>query len=198
MMSRFHIITFVFMLLVSALYADELPSWPSTSIYRLPELTLENQLGIQEKVSSWSGHPYLIGMFYGSCQMVCPVEIEAIKTFEHKFHTWRHLWIAVNLISFDSSHDQVDRLKQEAEAHHLDASWYQLLRIKQGDLGYLAGVLGVTWRALPGGGFEHNAVVSLIDSQGRLVAQTTALELVHDAAFMQAVQTQLVPSRPEP
>ncbi|NNM52525.1 MAG: hypothetical protein HKM02_09915 [Pseudomonadales bacterium] len=130
--------------------------------------------------------------------MVCPIEIEAIKTFEYKIHALGNPWIEVNLISFDSPHDQVDNLKQEAEHHHLDGTWYQLLRVKQGDLGYLAGVLGITWRALPGGGFEHNALVSLIDAQGRLVAQTPALELVHDVSFMQAVQAQFLSVRAAP
>ncbi len=175
--------------LVRALYADEL-TWPSNSIYSLPALSLENQLGRQENIASWSGHPYLLGMFYGSCQMVCPIEIEAIKTFEDRFHAQGNPWIKVNLISFDSSHDQRTNLKQEADQHHLNSAWYQLWRVKQGDLGYLAGVLGVTWRALPGGGFKHNAVVALMDSQGRVVAKTTALALVHDESFLHAVQAQ--------
>jgi protein SCO1/2 len=50
----------------------------------------------------------------------------------------------------------------------------------------LGGVLGVSWRPLPGGGFQHNVVVALLDREGRILATDPADGRV-DSAFVKAI-----------
>lgn len=149
-------------------------SLPDDSIYRIPPITLENQKGERILFSSLVGKPRLIGMFYGSCKLVCPLEFEAIKNIEQQLSKKEKKSIAVLLVSFDGAHDTASQLFNIAQAHKMTLPLYQVSRIEQGDVALLGSVLGVNWRALPEGGFAHNALLTLVDSQGRIIAQQAA------------------------
>ncbi|MHB8310435.1 MAG: SCO family protein, partial [Metallibacterium sp.] len=77
-------------------------------------------------------------------------------------------------------------LKKTAAEHHVSAPEFQLSRALSGDIGMLGGVLGVSWRPLPGGGFQHNVVVALLDRAGRIIATDPANGRA-DPAFVAAI-----------
>ncbi|MGA9333780.1 MAG: SCO family protein, partial [Rudaea sp.] len=141
---------------------------PPDSVYRIPPLTLRDQRGDVFEFASLRGKPLLVGMFYGSCKMVCPLEIEALKRIERKVAP-KHA-IPIVLVSFDPANDDVAMLRKVAVEHHVQAPLFRLTRPEQGDEGMLAGVLGIAYRHMPGGGFSHNVVLALLDAEGRIVA----------------------------
>lgn len=119
------------------------------------------------------GQPVVIGMFYASCQVVCPLQIETLK------HLQRALPRPppVLLISFDPVHDDVAHLHAVAAEHRVSSpALFRLTRLERGDLDSLGAVLGISWRELPVAGFSHNVVFNLLDAQGRLVARTDKLD----------------------
>lgn len=157
---------------------------PENSIYRIPALTLRDQSGEVFAFASLRGEARLVGMFYGSCKLACPLEIESLKGIEHALSG--HKPVPVVLVSFDPAHDDIPMLRHVAAEHHVEAPLFRLSRPEQGDEGMLAGVLGVAYRPLPGGGFEHNVVVALLDEDGRIVATTDASG-APDPVFVKAI-----------
>ena len=55
---------------------------PADSIYRITPLYLRDQNGIRFALAGMRGRPLVVGMFYASCQAVCPVEIETLKRLQ--------------------------------------------------------------------------------------------------------------------
>ncbi len=162
---------------------------PSNSLYRIPPIALVDQVGHSFSLASLAGEPRLIGMFYASCHMMCPLEIELIKAMEKTVAEAGGAPIPVVLVSFDTAHDNVAALARTADDHDVKAPGFELTRAEKGDVGMLGGVLGVAWRAAPGGGFQHNVVVALLDRQGRIVA-TNPGDGRPDRPFIDAILAQ--------
>ncbi len=159
---------------------------PQDSVYRIPPLQLRDQQGASFAFASLRGKPRLVGMFYGSCRMVCPLEIETLKRIEQAVRRQGGAPVAVVLVSFDPARDDVAMLRTVAAGHHVRAPLFRLTRPEQGDEGMLAGVLGIAYRPLPGGGYSHNVVVALLDAEGRIRATTDASG-TPDPAFVKAI-----------
>jgi protein SCO1/2 len=159
---------------------------PADSVYAIPALQLRDQHGQAFAFASLQGRPRLVGMFYGSCRMACPLEIEYLKGLQHAVVAQSGKSIPVVLVSFDPVRDDVELLQKVADMHHVNAPGFVLARPEQGDEGMLAGVLGIAYRPLPAGGFSHSVRVSLLDAQGRIVAATDASG-APDPAFVKEV-----------
>ena len=65
------------------------------------------------------------------------------------------------------------RLASVARLHGLDSAGWRLGRPEQGDLEAFAATLGIAYRARDNGQISHNAMVALLDAEGRIVARTT-------------------------
>ena len=159
---------------------------PQDSVYRIPPLQLRDQQGTSFAFASLRGTPRLVGMFYGSCRMACPLEIESIKRIERALRRQGGAPVAVLLVSFDPARDDVAMLRKLAAEYRVRAPLFRLTRPEQGDEGMLAGVLGIAYRPLPGGGYSHNVVVALLDAEGRIRATTDASS-APDPAFLRAI-----------
>lgn len=142
---------------------------PADSVYAIPALQLRDQDGRTFVFSSLRGTPRLVGMFYGSCTMVCPLEIEYLKRLEKDVVAAGGAPVPVLLVSFDPANDTVEALRKVAAEHKVQSPLFLLTRREQGDEGMLAGVLGIAYRKLPQGGFSHNVVVALLDADGRIL-----------------------------
>jgi len=159
---------------------------PENSVYRIPALTLRDQQGEVFAFDSLRGEPRIVGMFYGSCQMACPLQIEYLKRLQHAVRAKSGQSIPVLLVSFDPARDDAAMLRKVAGEHHVQAPTFRLARPEHGDEGMLAGVLGIAYRQLPGGGFSHNVKVSLLDARGRIMASADASGAL-DRAFVKAI-----------
>jgi len=116
--------------------------------------------------------------------MICPVQIERLKRIQSDVAEKAR--ISVVMVSFDPARDDTAMLRKVSGEHRVAAPQFRLTRPEQGDEGMLAGVLGIAYRRLPDGAFSHNALASLLDADGRIVAQTD-LSQPPDPAFEKAI-----------
>jgi protein SCO1/2 len=98
--------------------------------------------------------------------------------------------LRVVLVSFDPEHDTPQALKAVAEERHLDLPRWSLDRTDAESVRKLAAVLGVQYRAIEKGDFNHSTVISLLDKDGRIVAHSSRTGEV-DADLLAATRREL-------
>ena len=157
------------------------PDLPGNSIHQL-DATLTDQDGRAFELASLRGSPVLVSMFYSSCEMVCPLIFETIRM------TLQPLpgSVKVLMLSFDPARDTVAVLKKTAQAHGCDARW-TLARCDETTARKVAALLGVQYRRLASGEFNHSSTIELLDRQGRIAARSATLGAV-DPALVKAAQ----------
>lgn len=159
---------------------------PADSIYQL-SVPLTDQNGRSFRMEERRGRPMLMGMFFTSCQFVCPMLIDALRATEAKLPLGERQRLKVLLVSFDPAHDSVEVLKRTADARGLDSPQWTLARSDEATVRKLAAVLGIQYRALANGDFNHTTALILIDSEGRIAGRTAQLG-VADPAFVKLVK----------
>lgn len=156
---------------------------PATdSIYQL-DLALTNQRGAEATLAAWRGKPVIVTMFYTSCQFVCPRIVETIKLTQARLATP----LPVLMVTLDPARDDSAALAAMAEERHLDPKRWTLAHTDPRNVRKLAAALGIQYRELASGEFNHSSVILLLDGEGRIVARTTTLGEV-DAGFVKATQ----------
>jgi protein SCO1 len=162
---------------------------PSDSVYQL-QADLVDQNGRNFTLASHRGQPMLVSMFYTSCQFVCPMLVETIRHTQAQLSPAQAGRLAVLMVTFDPTHDTVAVLKQTAEQRQLDTRVWQLARTDANTVRKIAAVLGVQYRALGNGDFNHTTAVLLLDGEGRIQGRTSQLGSA-DPAFVKLVKTTL-------
>jgi len=176
---------------VLAFSATPAPALPGDSVYQLrPALTDQN--GKPFDLAAWRGQPVLISMFYSSCQEVCPMIFETIHLTLAALTQAQRERVKVVMITFDPIRDTTAALTRMAKAHHCDAQW-TLARPSEADARKIAAALGVQYRRLADGDFNHSSSIQLLDAEGRINARTGILAKV-DPAMVQALQKLLTVS----
>lgn len=150
------------------------PALPGDSLYQLA-LPLTDQSGKAVKLDLYAGGPVLVTMFYGSCPHVCPMLISTIQRFELGLPEANRKRVRVLMVSLDPERDTPAKLTEVAQRHRVDAARWTMARAEAADVRRLAAALGIQYRQLPDGEFNHSTVITLLDAQGRLVKQTSAL-----------------------
>lgn len=162
------------------------PPRPTTdSVYQLP-VVLTDQTGRTFRLDERRGRPMLISMFYTSCKSVCPMLIDALRDTQQQLAPSEREHLGLLVVSFDPAHDTVAVLKHTADERGLDAHW-SLARTDETATRKLAAVLGIQYRALADGDFNHTTTLLLLDAQGRIVARTNKLGNA-DPAFVKRVK----------
>jgi len=174
---------------------EELPAvepalLPDASIYQL-DAELSDQHGNTLRFADLGGEVRLVSMFYASCKYVCPLIIDQIKRIERELDDAQRQRLRVSMISFDARRDSPGKLQALATERHVDGARWQLLRPAPGDVRPISALLGIQYRELPDGEFNHASVISLIDAEGRIVARTEQLGARPDPAFVDAVRAAL-------
>ncbi len=62
-----------------------------------------------------------------------------------------------------------------ADEHHIDLSRFVVARASSADVRALAAALGIRYRALPDGNFNHSTMLSLLDPAGVIRASSTTV-----------------------
>ena len=163
---------------------------PSDSIYHL-SIVLTGQDGRAARLDERRGAPLLIGMFYTSCKFVCPMLIETIRDVESKLSAEEREHLGVVLVSIDPEHDSVEVLKRTVDERRIDGARWTLARTDAASVRKLAAVLGIQYRALADGEFNHTTAVILVDGEGRVAARTSRLGNA-DATFVKRVKSVLL------
>jgi protein SCO1 len=158
---------------------------PGDSLYRLnPRLT--DQDGKPFELKSLQGGPVLASMFYSSCDMVCPVLFETVAQTVKSVPAPARDRIRVLMVTFDPERDTVAVLKETAAKHRCDPHW-SIVRGSPADARQIAAALGVQYRRLASGEFNHSTSVLLLDSQGRITQRSGSLGAV-DADLVAALR----------
>jgi protein SCO1/2 len=164
---------------------------PTDSLYQL-HAKITTQQGTAARFDLYQGHPTLISMFYGSCPSYCPMLITALQVYESHLQEDSRARLRVLLVSFDARHDTPERLTELARLHRTDPARWTFASATEPDARKIAALVGFHYRQLPDGSFEHSQVITLIDAQGRVLANTT--KLIGDSAFQAQLQAAAAPA----
>ena len=159
---------------------------PGDSVYQL-DLPLLDQDGKAMAFASLRGRPRLITMFYSSCPYMCPLIIDTARMTERELDEAQRVKLAVLMVSFDTERDDPAALKALAEKRKIDTGRWTLARTDAGNVRKLAAILGIQYRQLDGGDFNHTSVLILLDAEGRIVARSEVMGKT-DPAFVDAVR----------
>jgi protein SCO1 len=143
---------------------------PGTSIYNLTSVWTD-QDGKRVNLESLRGAPVVIAMGYTSCKDICPMIVANMIAIEDRAKEASLPRIQFAFFSLDSVVDTPERLKAYAKDHGLELADWTLFNGDDKAVRELAAVLGVRYRRDARGGFDHSAIISILDTDGRIVAQ---------------------------
>jgi len=160
---------------------------PGDSVYRVEDI-LSDQSGRTFTLAEGRGKPRLVAMFYTSCRYICPLIVDSAKGVEHALTPAERDRLGILLVSLDPARDDTAALASVAAKRKLDPSRWTLARTEAAGVRRIAAVLGVRYRALADGEFNHTSSLVLLDAEGRVVASTERLGSVPDPAFLAKVK----------
>lgn len=176
-----------FLLALGAMASAATPL-PADSILRLRG-TFTNQARQDFTLASRRGNVQLVVMFYTSCRFSCPLIIDSALGVEHSLTPRERTSLRVLLVSLDPDRDTPAALLAVATKRHLDLSRWTLARTDEATARKTAALLGVRYRRMRNGDFNHASVLVLLDTDGRIVAKTEKMGAVADPEFLAKVRS---------
>jgi protein SCO1 len=134
------------------------------SIYAL-SMSLTDQDGSKVGLDVFRGKPVFVAMFYGTCPSACPLLISTIKRVMAGLDSVADAEVRVLLVSFDPEHDTPEALRKIVGTRALDVRW-KLASAPDDQVRDLAAVLGIQYRKLPDGNFNHTSSIILLNRTG--------------------------------
>lgn len=160
---------------------------PRDSIYQL-SAPMTDQHGRRFDWRARRGTPQVVTMFYTSCQYICPLIVDSGKAIEKNLAPSERTRIGLLLISMDPKRDTPAALMSVATKRKLDPARWTLASPAQDNVRAIAGVLGIRYRALADGEFNHTSALVLLDADGRILARTEQIGSRPDPEFLAAVR----------
>ena len=160
---------------------------PRDSVYQL-QVQLTDQDGKRSSWASRRGKVQLVAMFYTSCQYICPLIVDSGKAVERQLTPAERARVGILLISMDPKRDTPAALTSIVAKRKLDRARWTLASPAPDDVREVAGVLGIRYRALADGEFNHTSALVLLDADGRILARTEQMGSKPDPEFVAAVR----------
>ena len=160
---------------------------PKDSIYQL-SAPMTDQHGRKFNWRARRGTPQVVTMFYTSCQYICPLIVDSGKAIEKSLAPAERARIDLLLISMDPKRDTPAALMSVLTKRKLDPVRWTLASPAPGDVRSIAGVLGIRYRELADGEFNHTSALVLLDANGRILARTEQIGSRPDPEFVAAVR----------
>jgi len=151
-------------------HLDEKAQPTDRSIYDLDSRWTDEN-GAIVALGSLKGRPVIAAMAYTTCKDMCPAIVADMMWVEKHLPPSAGGRVRFAFFSIDSAADTPPRLKAYADDHGLDPARWTLLHGDEEAVRELAAALGVGYRADGKGGFDHAAVISLLDSKGEILFQ---------------------------
>lgn len=169
------------------------PALPGDSVYQL-SASLTDASGRTLAWSDLRGQPRVATLFYTSCKYICPLVVDSLRAIERELKPAERERLGFVLISMDPARDTPEALSKLMTERRLDAARWTLLQPRPEDLRGLAGLLGIRYRSLADGEFNHTTALVLLDADGRVLARSEQLGAGGDPAFLVAVRAAAAPS----
>jgi protein SCO1/2 len=169
------------------------PALPPDSVYRLPD-DFTDQAGRTFRLADGRGKPRVVALFYTSCKFVCPLIVDSARGVERSLTPAEQDGLRILLVSLDPARDDTAALRTVADERKLDPSHWTLARTDENAVRRLAAVLGVRYRKLADGEFNHTSALVLLDRDGRVLARTESLGAKPDPQFLAAVRAAVAPA----
>jgi protein SCO1/2 len=163
---------------------------PRDSVYQA-DIPILNDAGQRFAWRDQRGQPQVVSMLYTSCRFTCPMLVEGAKAVRASLPPDERARLHVTFITLDPARDTVAKLAQLRAERGLEGAQWTLARVEPADVRKVAALLGVRYRALANGDFNHTSVLVLLDADGRIVARTERVGGVPDAQFVAAVRATL-------
>jgi protein SCO1 len=160
---------------------------PRDSVYQLP-LVLTDQGGHAADWRTRRGAPQVVAMFYTSCQYICPLIVDSGKAVDKSLTPAQRARLKLLLVSMDPERDTPAALQHIVDKRQLDTTRWTLASPPRGEVRAAAGVLGVRYRELANGEFNHTSALLLLDADGRILARTEQVGSTPDPEFIAAVR----------
>jgi len=164
------------------------------SMYAL-SASLVDQRGRPVGLDVFRGHPVLISMFYATCPDACPLLIADLQRIERELSPRVRADLRIVLVSLDPGRDTPDALLLLARARHVDESRWRLLRAPEDTVREIAALLGIKYRRLPDGNFNHSSVITLLSPDGVILARDEVIGGPHEALLRGLRVARSTPSR---
>ncbi|MCB1173173.1 MAG: SCO family protein [Leptospiraceae bacterium] len=120
--------------------------------------------------SDMKGKVFLISMFYASCQSVCPRITADLKRLSQSIRKEKGKDVQIVLVSFDSENDKPNVLAEYKRKQNLNQDW-TLLSGDADTVRSLSVLLGINYKKIPDGNFNHSALISLVSPEGIIVSR---------------------------
>jgi protein SCO1 len=159
---------------VPLLAAEPATQDPTPSLYQLHE-RLTDQDGKPIDLDLYRGSPVLVSMFYSSCPATCPLTIDTLRAVERELDASQRRRLRVLLVSFDPERDSPAALRELAVQRRIDTARWTLARGETAAVRRIAAALGIQYRKLPSGEFSHANVITALDRNGAIMAQSVQL-----------------------
>ncbi len=163
---------------------------PGDSVLQINNV-FTNQDGRNFKLAERRGRPQLVAMFYTSCKYICPLIIDSGKGVDNSLTPAERKNLSILLVSIDPARDTPEALMYIVNKRKLDTARWTLSRTDEKGVRTLAALLGVRYRVLADGEFNHTSALILLDAEGRVVARTETLGSKPDPVFLAAVRKTL-------
>ena len=174
----------------TALGATPPPALPGDSVLRLPDRFVD-QDGRAFTLAQRRGKAQVVTMFYSSCKYACPLLIDSGKGVEHALTPAERGTLRILYVSLDPVRDQPKVLSALATQRKLERTRWTLATTDAAGVRRTAAVLGVRYRQLDNGEFNHSSQLILLDRDGRVLARTDKLGPVADPEFVKQVKKAL-------
>ncbi len=127
------------------------------------------------QLSTLGGKPTVIAMVYTSCQYVCPLTVQNIKRIERSLGAAEAANVNFALFSLDPERDTPAKLSEFAKLHGITNQSWTLAQGSAGSIRKLAVTLGVKYKKVESGDYEHDATIFILDKDGVVKYQADAM-----------------------
>jgi protein SCO1/2 len=121
----------------------------------------------------------------------CPLLIDSGKGVEHALSAAERAQLRLLYLSIDPARDDTKKLAALAAKRKLDPARWTLARTDEAGVRRTAAVLGVRYRKLANGEFNHSSVLILLDRDGRVWRARRNWARCPDPAFVAKVKAAL-------
>lgn len=122
------------------------------------------------ELKALKGKNQVVVMAYTSCQHTCPILVRGMKQIEKGLTDEARADTEFLLVTLDTERDTVPVMKNYAEHNDLGDHWH-LIRSTEANTRMLANTLNIKYQFTDNGDINHSNLLSILDKQGRLVAQ---------------------------